>query len=82
VPSTVDDAFDFVDAVRAQPGHVQLAPGPRHLALLRQLCIQAEASGDQIPDAVIAAVAAEHGCIVATLDRDFARFTTISHLLV
>jgi toxin-antitoxin system PIN domain toxin len=80
VPTPRPDAFAFVDATRAQPLHLDLAPGPRHLTLLRSLCDEADAVGDLIPDAVIAAVAAEHHCVVATLDRDFTRFSSIRHV--
>lgn len=80
VPSPRTDAFAFIDATCAQPHHVLTGPGPRHLTLLRDLCDEADASGDLVPDAVIAAVAAEHGCEVATLDRDFARFTSVRHI--
>ena len=79
VPTPRADAFAFVEAVRAQPLHLPLAPGPRHLLILRRLCDEADALGDLIPDAVIAAVAAEHGCEVVTLDRDFARFPSVPH---
>ncbi len=80
VPTPLDDAFAFVDATCAQPSYLPLGPGPRHLALLRRLCDEADAVGDLVPDAVIAAVAVEHGCEVATLDRDFARFTSVRHV--
>ncbi len=74
------EAFAFVDAVVAQPHHLSVASGPRHLALVRPLCQQADATGDLVPDAVLGAVAEEHGAIVATLDRDFARFGSVRHL--
>lgn len=80
VPSPLNEAFEFIDAVRAHPNHLTLAPGARHLELLRRVCEEAEAAGDLIPDAVIAATALEHGCTVATLDRDFARFSSVRHL--
>jgi len=79
VPTPRPEAFAFVDAVQAQPLHLALAPGPRHLLVLRRLCDEADALGDLIPDAVIAAVAAEHGCELVTLDRDFARFPSVPH---
>jgi len=47
--------------VCAQPHHLLLAPSPRHLALLRRICEQSDATGDLLPDAVIAAIALEHG---------------------
>jgi uncharacterized protein len=79
VPTPLPEAFAFVKATSAQPLHLQVAPGPRHLALLRQLCVEADALGDLIADAAIAAIAAEHSCEVVTLDRDFARFATVRH---
>jgi toxin-antitoxin system PIN domain toxin len=82
VPTPREDAWAFLDATTAQPHHLLVGPGPRHLALLRRLCAEGDAVADLVPDAVIAAVAAEHGCAVATLDRDFARFPSIRHLLL
>jgi uncharacterized protein len=79
VPTPRTEAFAFVEATSAQPLHLQVGPGPRHLALLRQLCDEADALGDLIADAAIAAIAAEHGCEVVTLDRDFARFESVRH---
>jgi toxin-antitoxin system PIN domain toxin len=80
VPSPRAEAFAFINATCAQPHHMLTGPGPRHFTLLRELCDEADASGDLVPDAAIAAVAAEHGCDVATLDRDFARFTSVRHI--
>jgi toxin-antitoxin system PIN domain toxin len=82
VPTPRADAWAFVDATTAQPHHLPLGPGPRHLALLRRLCDEGDAVGDLVPVAVLAAVAAEHGCAVATLDRDFTRFPSVRHLLL
>lgn len=80
VPTPLAEAFDFVDATAAQPGNVRGEPGPRHVHLLRRLCEEADATGDLVPDAVLAAIAVEHGGAVATLDRDFARFTSVRHV--
>ena len=82
VPTPRTEAFAFIDAVCAQPHHLLTSPGPRHLAVLNRLCAEADASGDLIPDAVLAAVATEHGCEVATLDRDFTRFPSVRHRLL
>jgi toxin-antitoxin system PIN domain toxin len=80
-PSPLVEVFRFLDSVCVQPQHVLLGPGPQHLALLRRICAEAEATGDLVPDAVIAAIALEHGCVVASLDRDFARFSSIEHVI-
>lgn len=80
VPTPRAEAFGFLEATRAQPRHQRLEPGPRHVDLLCQLCEDADATGDLLPDAVLGALAVEHGCVVATLDRDFARFTSVRHV--
>jgi len=80
-PTPRVDAFAFLDSVCAQPNHVLLTPGPKHLELLRRTCAEADATGDLVPDAVLAAVALEHGCGIASFDRDFARFTSIDHVI-
>lgn len=74
IPTPLDEAFAYVKALRAQPSHVMLAPGTQHLTLLEQLCGSAEASGDLIADAQLAAIAVEHACELISFDRDFARF--------
>lgn len=79
VPTPIAEAFAFERAVSAQPHQLLTTPGPRHLALLERLCAEAGATGDLVPDAVLAALALEHGCEVVTLDRDFARFPSVRH---
>lgn len=82
VPTPRPDAFAFVEAACTQPHHLLTGPGRHHLALLRHHCDEAGADGDLVPDAVIAAIATEHSCQVAPLDRDFARFPSVRHHLV
>ena len=79
VPTPLREAFAFIDTTLAQPLHVALGPGPRHLALLRRLCEESDAVGDLVPDAVIGAIAVEYNCEVVTLDRDFSRFQSVRH---
>ena len=79
VPTPRDEAFAFIEAACAQPLHLRLTPGPRHLAVLRDLCEEGDADGDLVPDAVIGAVAVEFNCELVTLDRDFARFSSVRH---
>lgn len=80
VPTPLTDAFEFIEAVVAQPHHLAIRPGGRHLELVKRMCLEGDAVGDLVPDAIIAALALEHGAAVATLDRDFARFPSVKHL--
>lgn len=82
VPSPLAAAFDFIDATCAQAHHLRIGPGPRHPTLLREVCEEADVRGDLVSDAVLAVIAIENGCAVATLDRDFARFPSARHTLL
>jgi toxin-antitoxin system PIN domain toxin len=74
VPASLDDAFAYLRALRAHPNHVDVAPGPRHLEVLERLCREADAVGDLLPDAHLAALAIDHGAELVSFDRDVARF--------
>ena len=73
-PSTLDDAFNFADQVRLAPNCVIVAPGQRHWAIFSRLCRGANARGDLVTDAYLAALAIESGSEWITTDRDFSRF--------
>jgi len=73
-PSTLTGALEYCAALRAQPTAVLVAPGPRHWDIFARLVVDANAKGNLVPDAYLAALAIEHGCELITTDRDFARF--------
>lgn len=70
----LESALAFATTVRAQPNAVVVAPGPRHWEVFLDLCRAAEARGNLVPDAYLAALAIETGSELITTDRDFARF--------
>lgn len=73
-PDLVGDAIRFAATVREAPNCVRVAPGPSHWSIFSRLCEQANAKGNLVPDAYLAALAIESGCEWITTDRDFARF--------
>lgn len=73
-PSSVGKALDFVKELRNQPNAVLVAPGDRHWDIFANLCRQAGAKGNLVPDAFLAALAIESGNEWVTTDRDFSRF--------
>ncbi len=75
LPSTLESALAFAEQLRETPVCVPVAPGPRHWDIFSGLCRRAQARGNLIPDAYLAALAIETGSEVVTTDRDFARFT-------
>jgi len=73
-PSALAESIGFCEALLAQPNCVLVEPGPVHWSLFTQLCRDADARGNLVPDAWFAALAIESACEWITLDRDFARF--------
>jgi uncharacterized protein len=73
-PTPVDAALVFANAFRQQPNAVAVHPGARHWDIFAKLCRDADARGNLIPDAWLAALAIESGCEFITTDRDYSRF--------
>lgn len=73
-PSSLAEAFAFIDALRGLPNSVIVAPGRRHWSIFTELCRSADARGNLVADAYFAALAIESGCEWITADRDYARF--------
>jgi uncharacterized protein len=73
-PATIDEALTYADQVRNQPHAQVIGPGPRFWELFSDLSRKANAVGDLVPDAYLAALAIEHGCEVITTDKDFRKF--------
>lgn len=70
VATPIQDAVAFVDALLASPG-VQLAPLGPEWPKLRQLCLDKQLGGDDMPDAWLSAAVAYRGEHLVTFDRDF-----------
>ena len=73
-PTPLGPALAFARAFRERPNAIPVAPGARHWEIFTRLCREAEARGNLIPDAWLAALAIESGCEFVTSDRDYARF--------
>ena len=73
-PTPLEPALEYAEAMRSQPNCVVLAPGSRHWGIFVGLCRRANARGNLVPDAYLAALAIESGSQFITSDRDFSRF--------
>lgn len=73
-PSSLKEALSFVDVLQCHPNSVPVAPGPRHWSIFSELCQKANARGNLIPDAYLAALAIESGSEWISTDRNYARF--------
>jgi uncharacterized protein len=70
VPTPVDDAIGFVDALLAASGVHLAALGPEW-PRLRQLCLDKQLTGNTLPDAWLAAATMHLGEHLVSFDRDF-----------
>ena len=69
-PTPIIEAVGFVDALLTVLG-VQLAPLGPEWPRLRQLCLDKQLSGNDLPDAWLAAAALHLGEHLVSFDRDF-----------
>lgn len=73
-PLAVGDAVTLVQEWLALPTVTLVEPTPRHWQLLSEIAVAGQARGPLVMDAHLAALAMEHGAVLYTTDRDFARF--------
>ncbi len=76
-PTPTADAVAFVDAMLAAPG-VELAPLGPEWVRLRQLCLDKQLSGNDLPDAWLAAAVEQLGEHLVSFDRDFRKLLSRS----
>lgn len=71
---TVETAVELVQGWVELKQVRLLSPGERHWRLLQKMLVDGAARGALITDAELAALTIEHGGVLHTTDRDFARF--------
>jgi toxin-antitoxin system PIN domain toxin len=71
------DAIAFIDAILASPG-VHLAPLGPEWSTLRQLCLDTQLTGNNLPDAWLSAAVTHRAEHLVTFDRDFRKLLTRS----
>lgn len=70
--------MDFVDALLGAPG-VQLAALGPEWPRLRQLCLDKQLGGNDLPDAWLAAAVAQQGEHLVSFDRAFRKLLPRNH---
>jgi toxin-antitoxin system PIN domain toxin len=77
-PLAIDEASRVVGAWLDRPMVVILEPGLRYWPIARRLLEESNARGPLVADALLAALALEHGATLATHDADFRRFPRLA----
>lgn len=78
-PAAFEAALKFAETLRNAPNAVPVVPRGRHFEIFVRLCRETKAKGNLVPDAYLAAMAIESGCVLVTTDRDFERFSGLRH---
>lgn len=73
-PLTIKEATTAVSAWIERPMVRIVNPGQHHWEVFMRLLIEGQVRGPLVMDAHLAALAVEHGAVLCTTDRDFARF--------
>jgi uncharacterized protein len=73
-PLSMTEAREIVTSWLVQPNTDAIEAGERHWDILGVLIDDGQTVGPLGMDAVLAAVAIEHGATLCTTDRDFSRF--------
>ena len=76
-PLSAAEATTAISSWLDQPAAGVVEPGARHWDVLRGLVREGQATGALVMDAVLAAIAIEHGATLCTTDRDFSRFANL-----
>lgn len=71
---TVTTGWRVAAAYLDQPAARLVAPGPGHAAIAAELAATPGLRSDDVPDVEIAALAIEHGLVLASHDHGFRRF--------
>jgi toxin-antitoxin system PIN domain toxin len=80
-PSPIDEAIGFLDSLRAVAG-VELPALGGEWPILRQLCLDKQLHGNDLPDAWLAASVIHSGEHLATFDIDFRKLLRPAELTV
>ncbi len=76
-PFSIQEAETIVNTWLEHPLIGILEPGEQHWTILQTCIEEGQASGPLVMDAVLAAVALEHGAVLHTTDQDFSRFPNL-----
>jgi hypothetical protein len=73
-PLSLEQALARVQSWLDQPCTRVVRPTERHWTVFKQVLADGQAVANLVTDAHLAALAIEHGCELASIDSDFARF--------
>lgn len=77
-PSPTDEAWRFIEFLESTPA-VHWAEFDHHTySLFKHLCLVTGATGNRVPDALLAAIALRHRATLVTADRRFSEYPGVA----
>jgi toxin-antitoxin system PIN domain toxin len=73
-PSPLEEAWNFVDVLEAREHAVKVDVDPMTFGIFKHLSLVSRASGNEIPDALLASMAIRHDATLVTADRRFEHY--------
>ncbi len=77
-PLSMEEAIEIVNSWLHRTNAQLVLPTDRHWLIFSQILVEGKVRGPLTTDAEIAAYAVEYGASLATTDRDFARFPSVT----
>ncbi len=74
-PSGLEEAWRFLNLLESHPSALRMESDAETFGIFKHLSLVSEASGNDIPDAWLAATAIRHDAVLVTADRSFRRWT-------
>jgi toxin-antitoxin system PIN domain toxin len=81
-PSQPSEAWDFIDALQFHPLARFGAVDEMTLGIFKHICLLNKSAGNEIPDALLAALATRYDCRFVTADTGFTKYAGLELKLI
>lgn len=81
-PSSLQDAWDFINVLTHHPNARPADLDPALFAIFRHLTLIYEATGNTVPDLLLAAAALQHDARLITADTGFLRYRELKTTII
>ena len=73
-PSRPEEAWTFIDVLESRQDLVRAEIDPVTFGIFKHLCLVSKATGNDVPDALLASIAIRYDATLVTTDRGFKRY--------
>ena len=77
-PSQPEEAWSFIDVLESRDDMIRAEIDPMTFGIFKHICLVSQATGNDVPDALLASVAIRHDATLVTMDRGFERFAGLA----